>query len=206
MDLEEYISLLENPEGITSQHIHDLREMLRYAPYCANTRLLLLKGLHKTNDINYTSELPGTLLYAQSPRALYRLLFGGSRQDRWRTKHGGDYFDMLDTLEKTRRQTNESLQELAERLRQARLMLQQPEGQPGDKVVEKPSMEMAELSGNNASPQQRTLEISEEAAKKCIRAKKYAEAIEILEQLSLINPKKKSIFADQIRFLKKIIQ
>lgn len=205
MDLEEYISLLENPEGITERHIGDFREMLRYAPYCANTRLLLLKGLHKTNDLNYAAELPGTLLYAPSPRVLYQLLFGGSRQGRRRTKHSGDYFDMLDTLEKTRRQTNESLQELAERLRQARLMLQQPEERQAAKVTAESPMEVAEPPAEPAVRKSAPLEISEEAVKKCIKAKKYAEAVEILEQLSLINPKKKSIFADQIRFLKKVI-
>lgn len=205
MDLEEYISLLENPESITARHISDFREMLHYAPYCANTRLLLLKGLHKTNDLNYAAELPGTLLYAPSPRALYQLLFGGSRQGRRRARHSGDYFDMLDTLEKTRRQTNESLQELAERLRQARLMLQQPEEQQPAKVVAEPPVVVVELPAEPAVRQPVSLDISEEAVKKCIKAKKYAEAVEILEQLSLINPKKKSIFADQIRFLKKII-
>lgn len=205
MDLEEYISLLENPEGITAQHIGDFREMLRYAPYCADTRLLLLKGLHKTNDLNYEAELPGTLLYAPSPRALHQLLFGGSRRGRRRARHNGDYFDMLDTLEKTRRQTNESLQELAERLRQARLMLRQPEKRPDTISVPERPAEQAATPAEPAAAPVKSLEISEEAVKKCIRAKKYAEAVEILEQLSLINPKKKSIFADQIRFLKKIV-
>ena len=49
-------------------------------------------------------------------------------------------------------------------------------------------------------------EITEEQAKRYIRDRKYAEAIEILKKLNLINPKKSVYFADQIRFLKKIIQ
>ena len=46
----------------------------------------------------------------------------------------------------------------------------------------------------------------EENLKKCIREKKYAEAIEILKKLNLINPKKSIYFADQIRYLEKILQ
>ena len=44
-----------------------------------------------------------------------------------------------------------------------------------------------------------------ENLKKCIREKKYAEAIEILKKLNLINPKKSIYFADQIRFLEKAL-
>ncbi len=203
MDLEEYISLLESPDNITSRQIDDFREMLRYAPYCATTRLLLLKGLYALNDINYAAELPGTLLYAPSSRALYRFLFADARAGRKKKRHGGDYFSMLETMEKTRQQTNESLQELAERLRQARLMLQ-PEASSGRTAGQETQMVSQHQAREQHLASPISLEISEEAVKECIRVKKYAEAIEILEQLSLINPKKKSIFADQIRFLKKI--
>ena len=45
----------------------------------------------------------------------------------------------------------------------------------------------------------------EERSHRLIRERKYPEAIEILKQLNLINPKKSIYFADQIRFLEKII-
>lgn len=38
-----------------------------------------------------------------------------------------------------------------------------------------------------------------------IRQKRYDKALEILERISLINPKKNAYFADQIRFLRKLI-
>jgi len=46
----------------------------------------------------------------------------------------------------------------------------------------------------------------EEEVKVLISKRSYREAIEILEQLNLINPKKSVYFADQIRFLKKVIE
>jgi len=48
-------------------------------------------------------------------------------------------------------------------------------------------------------------EISENIAKKLIAERKYADAIEILRALNLNNPKKSVYFADQIRFLEKVI-
>jgi len=50
-----------------------------------------------------------------------------------------------------------------------------------------------------------TLEITESNAKKLIIAHKYKDAIEILRALNLNNPKKSVYFADQIRFLEKVI-
>jgi len=49
------------------------------------------------------------------------------------------------------------------------------------------------------------IEISENNAKKLIFEKKYTEAIAILRSLNLNNPKKSAYFADQIRFLEKVV-
>ena len=45
----------------------------------------------------------------------------------------------------------------------------------------------------------------EEIARNLIKNRKYEEALAIIERLNLINPKKSIYFADQIRFLKKLI-
>jgi len=50
------------------------------------------------------------------------------------------------------------------------------------------------------------LEITEFNAKKLITEQKYKDAIVILKQLNLNNPKKSVYFADQIRFLEKVIE
>jgi len=49
------------------------------------------------------------------------------------------------------------------------------------------------------------VDISESNAKKLISEHKYKEAIEILRAINLNNPKKSVYFADQIRFLEKVI-
>ena len=47
--------------------------------------------------------------------------------------------------------------------------------------------------------------ISEAFARECIKNHDYQRALEIIQRLSLVNPEKSVYFADQIRFLKKLI-
>ncbi|MDE6378686.1 MAG: hypothetical protein K2K72_08075 [Duncaniella sp.] len=47
--------------------------------------------------------------------------------------------------------------------------------------------------------------LSESLAKIYIRQKRYDKAFEIIHTLSLNNPKKSSYFADQLRFLRKLM-
>ena len=54
--------------------------------------------------------------------------------------------------------------------------------------------------------QQPEIDRMEEQVRLLIHDAKYSEAIEILKQLNLINPKKSIYFADQIRFLEKIVE
>ncbi|MBP1664023.1 MAG: hypothetical protein H6Q19_1163, partial [Bacteroidetes bacterium] len=103
---------------------------------------------------------------------------------------------------------------LAERLKAAREMLQPNNSEKETKTVIADSVNVEispdltieikdhitdKLSGK--SPEELELE-----AKKHIKEKKYKEALEILKELNFNNPKKSIYFADQIRFLEKIIQ
>jgi len=77
-----------------------------------------------------------------------------------------------------------------------------------DKEIEKIEIEI-EKTVVNSNPEDQNkginLEITESNAKKLIAERKYKEAIEILRALNLNNPKKSVYFADQIRFLEKVI-
>lgn len=62
----------------------------------------------------------------------------------------------------------------------------------------------------HAKKQQQTTEISDSQLKtkltELIKEKRFEAALQIIEQQNLINPKKNIYFADQIRFLKKLIK
>jgi hypothetical protein len=137
-----------------------------------------------------------------------------------RIAKSGDYFDMLNTIEAQGGDTKQSLKSLAERLKSARSMVHVPVAKKAEKVVsevtEKNENEPHEPtpilmpekmvnSSVNSSYLSDKEEYSEENAKKLISEKKYRDAIEILKGLNLNNPKKSVYFADQIRFLEKVI-
>ncbi len=56
-----------------------------------------------------------------------------------------------------------------------------------------------------ATPQRPAAGLSESLAKVMIKNGNYSKALEIITELNLKNPKKSIYFADQIRFLKKLI-
>ena len=126
-------------------------------------------------------------------------------------KYSGSYFDLVNTVEAEGGDTRQTLKNLAERLKSARV------GAVGHTDTSKNTAEkqltsrepvhipIPDYFGDKVQPLEAYSQISEENLKKCIREKKYAEAIEILKKLNLINPKKSIYFADQIRFLEKAL-
>ena len=104
--------------------------------------------------------------------------------------------------------SKESFKNLAQKLKSARDMISQESEQNVEKsTIEKTEnvVERSKISDKNDNDILKNNQYSEEEAKKLIKEKKYAEAIVVLRKLDLINPKKSVYFADQIRFLEKII-
>jgi ribosomal protein L15 len=126
-------------------------------------------------------------------------------------KSSGDYFDMISRIESVGGDSKQSLKNLAEKLKSAREMVQMPIIQPVEKHVIQNNFQNSEkenpvLNSNSTEITiKHTEEISENNAKRLIIAHKYADAIEILRALNLNNPKKSVYFADQIRFLEKVL-
>ena len=103
-----------------------------------------------------------------------------------------------ENLEREGGDPKQSLKNLAERLKSARALV-------AGTTVNKPVEENGDNSKNKqVAPSEG--ENQEVLAKKMIKEKKYSEAIEILRKLNLNNPKKSVYFADQIRFLEKVIE
>ena len=100
-------------------------------------------------------------------------------------RFSGSYFDILTAASADGEDEGKSLRKIAQRLKESRAMIQKTE------TSEAGRPEVDQL---------------EEQARLMIHEARYAEAIEILKQLNLINPKKSIYFADQIRFLEKIIE
>ena len=217
MTHEDFITIVRLPEKVKPEYNSDLKELVDRYPYFVTTRLLYVKSLQQSHSIHYAANLKVASIYCSSRRWFYYFLHPEkmlSTEPYQRSKIGktsGDYFDMITMIESEGGDTKQSLKNLAEKLKSARAMVVAPIVKPvtnsiPDKEVEKTEKEILPVINLPEEVQSLIIqEISESNAKKLIIAHKYGEAIEILRALNLNNPKKSVYFADQIRFLEKVI-
>jgi hypothetical protein len=220
MTQDTFISLLKNPDSIRPEHLDELKTMSVQYPFFAQAQILLAKAYSLQNDLQTVSQSEKAALYCADRKSLYYILHPDKqhltkplRIER-ETAHTGDYFAMIDKISTQSEDPKQSLKSLAERLKAARESIQKPENISKPKVQKQmpekplPVEQKTEARVNVPDYFEELIPqriISEELAKKLIKEKKYAEAIGILNELNLINPKKSVYFVDQIRFLEKIL-
>lgn len=212
MTYDNFIQLVKDPESISGDNQSVLKELIDKYPYFGVARWLYLRSLYVSDSIYFDQELKKTALYASDRRKLYFFIYpeesvATDSLIRNRSTTSGSYFDMLNLLDNGENAKG-SLQTLAEKLKASREMLspnpvelhteQYPIGQEVDVDVNESNIHYQNQDSNTSE--------SEKKIKLLIKNKKYEEAIGVLEELNLINPKKSVYFADQIRFLKKIIK
>ena len=216
MTHEEFISIVKSPASVSSKNIDDLKEMIGFYPYFVQPRLLLAKAAHDAKSIHAQKYIDRASIYCADRRWLFYYLYPEKNiEQRYKIdripKYSGNYFDLINTVEAQGGDARQSLKNLAERLKSARVVAVK-HVETTKNTFEKPlsnresvHIPIPDYFSEKVSPTNVNAQISEENLKKCIHDKKYAEAIEILKKLNLINPKKSIYFADQIRFLERII-
>jgi len=209
MTHQEFATLIKHPHKVVAENLTELKEMVDHYPYFAPARILLAKASQQSNSIHFARNLKMAALYCSNRRWLYfyihpeKELSSESYRKVGVEKPSGGYFDMMQAVENEGGDTKNTLKNLAERLKSARSMVAPP--QP---IIEKKESESKERAENQTQIKTLKLEheISENNAKKLIKERKYNQAISILRELNLSNPKKSVYFADQIRFLEKVIE
>ncbi|MEI7501956.1 MAG: hypothetical protein WCJ61_01600 [Paludibacter sp.] len=175
---------------------------------------MLAKASKLSNSIHFSRNLKLAAIYSANRRWLYyyihpeNTLSTESYRRPGVEKSSGGYFDMIQTVENEGGDTKQSLKDLAERLKAARTMVVNTTKKPIIKlndIVEKKEIEVHKVISEDYFAVA-DIEISENEAKKMIKERKYKQAISILTELNLSNPKKSVYFADQIRFLEKVIE
>ena len=216
MTHEEFISIVRRPELVTDNYVSEFKELINLYPYFAPARLFHVKALKQSNNIQFAASLKSASLYSSNRRWLYYYLHPDKlvsaepyRPNRLtKSKSAGDYFDMINNVEAEGGDTKQSLKNLAERLKMARSIVSSSSASSIRKPVsqrEEILVLLPEVVNYEISETQITNEVSHDTAKKLIKERKYPEAIAILSELNLNNPKKSVYFADQIRFLEKVI-
>lgn len=215
MTQDEFISLVQNPESVTAGHIGDLKEMTEYYPYFVQPRILLAKAACDSKSLHTEKYINQAALYCSDRRQLYYTLYPDKKisNEPFRLerapKYSGNYFDLINSVESEGGDAKQSLKNLADRLKSARAMVSQEPVESTKKNIAKLDVttEPVRIPTPDyfALNEAKNEEITEEYARKLIKEKKYSEAIQILNKLNLKNPKKSIYFADQIRFLEKVI-
>src|SRR5690554_1960691 len=216
MTRNDFINLMFNPEAVQAAQLVDLKDYAERYPYFYHAQLLYLKALQKSDDVLFDTWLNITALHASDKQKLFYYLFPEARlseaPDSFQRDENftGGYFDLLEAAESDGDDVRVSLKKIAEKLKASRALLQsetsgktraekQTLPAPTARKVEIPVPDYFKLENQSDS-----LSL-EKKSKLYISQKRYVEAIEILKQLNLINPEKSIYFADQIRFLEKII-
>lgn len=70
-----YISFLNSPELIHADSINQLEELQEKYPYCGDIQMLLTKGYHTVDSINYQNQLKNTAISIPNREALYDLIY-----------------------------------------------------------------------------------------------------------------------------------
>ncbi len=211
MTHEEFISLINQPKKVKMEQVAGLNDMVEKYPYFVLPRLILTYVYKRENDVNSKAYLNESSVYCADRQWFYNYVYPEKEIKEQAVQHGrisktsGNYFDMIDAIESEGGDSKQSLKEMAGKLKEARALVIKTE------VVKIPKHETLPIIVNEVIDQEEkpvlriSEEISEVKAKKLISEQKYAEAIEILKALNLNNPKKSIYFADQIRFLEKVI-
>ncbi len=194
-------SSISNPQYVENLLAHDLRELIDLYPYCETLHHIYLRKLMMDNDVRYEAQLSDSCMHISDRKVLYNYLYHSAETDvsiMDITLQSGDYFATQNNPVQKK-----TLQELAMKLKEARL-------QRNKEIAEAKAQE----TGSNVEDATQkgvvkaVLQVpkTNDDAIKCIKEKKYSEAVEILRELNLNNPKKSVYFADQIKFLETILE
>lgn len=216
MTKQELYHLLRQPEDITRAHIPVLERLLEAYPYASSFVFLYLYALARSEDIRYEVELKRLAAYLPSRERLFRLVYGYPEGGRREVDQGAEVagFDLIDSFLEGARRAGEDLGEDlpyeagegGDYFTSLEPNASAPRGEVLSTLLPTASTEPACVS----QPVHREEEgseglITETLAKIYIQQGKYERALRILEDLHLHYPEKNRYFADQIRFLQRLV-
>lgn len=230
----EHIAIyIAHPERLNRDTLYELRMIVGKFPYFDAARLLMLRNLYLLHDMEFGKELRKAALYLKDRRVLLELMSNYGRQDIPQDAYENESVDrtmsLIDAFLNTLPQDKFSLE--AEGAAAVDYVTSYLSG-GADAQQDVPKLRGQELiddflAGENEKitlqlrPENYSSESSapqadedvpensfftETLANIYIKQKKYDKAIEIIRRLCLEYPNKNRYFADQIRFLEKIVK
>ena len=227
---------ISHPEKLDRDTLYELRMIVRKHPYFDVARLLMLKNLYLLHDMEFGKELRTAALYLKNRLPLFNLISGYDDFDAERNVPDDISVDrtisLIDAFLETLPAEKISLEaESAAAVDYASAYLK--DKNKSETTVSAPALRgqdiideflangneriTLDLGGGADEPVSISSEVSEEVvaentfftetlANIYIKQGKYEKALEIIRRLCLEYPNKNRYFADQIRFLEKIIK
>ena len=215
MTRDELYAYLADPKRLTAETLEPIRALYESYPYCAPFAFLYLYNLSLTGDVRYASELRRLSVLLPDREQLFRLVEG----DRpafvappAEEPAEADTFDLIDHFLDGVRTSGEDLPEVLHYegggeggdyfAGEANEPLS-PDGL-SDLLDASPAQSAPALAPSSEEPAPEEL-LSETLSKIYIQQQHYDKALRIIRSLSLNYPEKNRFFADQIRFLERLI-
>ena len=215
MTRDELYAYLADPKRLTAETLEPIRALYESYPYCAPFAVLYLYNRSLTGDVRYASELRRLSVLLPDREQLFRLVEG----DRpafvappAEEPAEADTFDLIDHFLDGVRTSGEDLPEVLHYegggeggdyfAGEANEPLS-PDGL-SDLLDASPAQSAPALAPSSEEPAPEEL-LSETLSKIYIQQQHYDKALRIIRSLSLNYPEKNRFFADQIRFLERLI-
>lgn len=228
------IDYIRHPEQLDSEATKHLKELTERYPYFHSARILYLKALYQQHDSSFDQELRRTAILSPSRESLFRMIEQKNYQPKKEhtipspkpqktdstevlldnflaelpqentskkpqvIDASTDYIGyMMQQEEQDAQQSeNEEMDLIDDFLKNGNGKIRFEEN-PDDSSLEKPEIDISNSPKNEI--------FTETLAQIYIKQGNFERAIEIIRRLSLKYPKKNRYFADQIRFLEKIL-
>lgn len=228
--MEHFVTYISHPERLNRDTLYELRMLVGRYPYFDAARLLMLRNLYLLHDIEFGKELRKAALYLKNRRVLFDLMSGyglpvlpeEARDDVSidRTMSLIDAF--LDTLPQDKfsleAEGAAAVDYVSAYLKDSPAENDAPKLR-GQELIddflagdnEKISLQLrvegaAESSETQPEDVPESSFFTETLANIYIKQGKFDKALEIIRRLCLEYPNKNRYFADQIRFLEKIVK
>ena len=217
--------LIHHPEDMNKETLYELRTLLAQYPYHQAARLLLLKNLYLLHDSSFDDELRAAAIHITDRERLFEMV--ESVHHRWkdapkhieavkeeRKKHSG----VKPSAKRVPNSADATIDYVAYLLESGAGDEQDVPAMAGQELIDqfisqsdsKPTLKdepeyTPQISAKSEDKSGDGGYFTETLAKIYIKQGRYSKALEIIKRLNLNYPKKSVYFADQIRFLERLI-
>ena len=206
----EITELIKHPERMDRDTLYELRSILALHPYFQTVRLLMLQNLYLLHDPSFDEELRRAAIYVTDRKSIFQMIEAAHYQLRQQLSSSTSTTSQTSSTSPTR--TLLSSEETEQHTSNAPDMkgqelidnfLEQEQGRI--LLNELPQYTQETVNDENADEEVEEEYFTETLARIYIKQGHYEKALGIIERLSERYPKKNAYFADQMRFLVKLI-